>query len=221
MCSWLSLIHPFPPDFCTLYPFPAVDISHMRAMTCVPTQRGWITLGFTVMPFCIFIAFLLVLHLGSYCVYTPSETYRNVRVIRPCFVLFKSLYCQGTPHIRIEPCLCICTSVGNRFRSEGCLERTGTHRGADISIGPEPIADISIIDISHHALRKRRHLIDISTYMLLPTLTRVLKFKEPNEKSYSHNVSSSRPDNEVSDRLRDPNPTRIFSSTSGLPGLQD
>ena len=67
------------------------------------------------------------------CVYTP-ETYRNVRVIRPCFVFCRLLlHCSKVTIAKvlytwIESWKCICPSVGNHVPSEGCLERTGTRR---------------------------------------------------------------------------------------------
>ena len=47
-----------------------VALSFFQLLDC---QLVGTALGLTVMPFCIFIAFLQVLDLGSYCVYTPPK----------------------------------------------------------------------------------------------------------------------------------------------------
>jgi len=132
-----------------------VALSFFECVESVDCQLVWTTPVLTVMPFCIFIAFLLVLRLGFHCVYTPPETYRNVRLIRPCFFFtFASLLCSKVSiakvvHIYIYGWSRGCASA--RLLAIGFARKDASSAPeptADISIGPEPIADISIIDIS-------------------------------------------------------------------------
>ena len=109
----------------------------------------WSALGLTVMPFCIFIAFLLVLRLGFYCVYTPPETYRNVRLIRPClFFTFASLLCSKVTIAKVLHIYGL-----SRGSASARLLAIGFAR-KDASSAPEPTAALTYPSLTYppHAL---------------------------------------------------------------------
>ena len=116
-------------------------------MSGLPTglDRTWVHRHAVLYFFCVL---LQVLHLGSYCVYTPPKTYPTVPVIRPCFfvdfcfiAVFKSHHRQGTPHM-----------YGlSRGGASARLLAIGFARkiASSVTSAPKLIVDISIADISH------------------------------------------------------------------------
>ena len=120
---------------------------------CVDCQLVWTALGFTVMPFCIFFAYYYSTTGPTFrvllCVYTP-ETYRNNRVIRPCFLCRLLLHCcvQKSSSPRYSKYLDMYVLSRGGASARLLAIRFARKDASSVTSAPEPIVDISISDIS-------------------------------------------------------------------------